>query len=78
MAPSSPKRAPEAPTWMVDSMNKADSKLPPIPEMMYSGPILTIKGRASLETRGKKLNKKKLSVTLRIMCKENKATSDTI
>jgi hypothetical protein len=41
MDPSNPNSAPEAPTEIFDTINRADSKLPPTPEMTYSVPILT-------------------------------------
>lgn len=41
MPPSKPNRAPEAPTEIVVRMNKADNKLPPTPDMVYSNPIRT-------------------------------------
>lgn len=44
MPPSNPKTAPEAPTETVaGSINRADSKFPPIPEIKYSNPTLTAK-----------------------------------
>ena len=41
MAPSSPKRAPEAPTDISDLMDREDKRLPPNPEITYSIPIFT-------------------------------------
>lgn len=41
--PNNPKSAPEAPTEMFDWMKRADIKLPPNPEIMYSKPIRTTK-----------------------------------
>jgi hypothetical protein len=41
MEPSNPNSAPEAPTEIFDTMNRADNKLPPTPEITYSVPILT-------------------------------------
>lgn len=69
MAPSSPKRAPEAPTEIVDSMNKPESKLPPIPEITYNGPILPVKQKERLDTRLKFLKFESSFVALRIMHK---------
>lgn len=43
MDPNRPKSAPEAPTEMVLFLagDKTDVKLPPKPDIMYNGPILT-------------------------------------
>lgn len=41
MPPSKPKRAPEAPTETFSPMKRAESKLPPNPEMTNSNPIST-------------------------------------
>ncbi|WVZ17065.1 hypothetical protein V8G54_010047 [Vigna mungo] len=41
MPPSKPKSAPEAPTEMFDWMKRAESKLPPNPDMTNSSPIST-------------------------------------
>ena len=41
MPPSNPKSAPEAPTEIFDWIKRADSKLPPNPEIIYSNPIRT-------------------------------------
>ena len=41
MAPSNPKRAPEAPTEIEPCKNRADITDPPSPEIRYSSPILT-------------------------------------
>lgn len=46
MPPSKPNSAPEAPTEIPDCMNKADSKLPPKPDIKYSNPIRTAKEKA--------------------------------
>lgn len=54
MDPSNPKRAPDAPTEILDCIKRADNKLPPIPEMTYSRPILTI-----LKEKKKKKGKKR-------------------
>ena len=47
MAPRRPKSAPDAPTDTVLDLAsckcKIDSKLPPIPEIIYKSPILTAK-----------------------------------
>lgn len=40
--PSKPKSAPEAPTEIFDWIKRADSKLPPNPEMTYSKPTFTV------------------------------------
>lgn len=42
MPPKRPKRAPEAPTEIPDWINRADIKLPPNPDTMYSIPIRTM------------------------------------
>lgn len=42
MPPSKPKSAPEAPTEIPDSMNRAENKLPPTPEMRYMSPIRAV------------------------------------
>lgn len=42
MPPSNPKSAPEAPTEMFDWMKRAESKLPPNPDMTNSSPISTV------------------------------------
>lgn len=42
MPPSKPKSAPEAPTEMFDWINRAESKLPPNPDMKNSSPISTV------------------------------------
>lgn len=42
MPPSKPKSAPEAPTEMFDWINRAESKLPPNPDMTNSSPISTV------------------------------------
>ena len=42
IAPSNPKSALEAPTDIFDWINRAESKLPPNPEMTYSKPIRTV------------------------------------
>lgn len=43
MLPSKPKSAPEAPTEIFDCINRAESKLPPNPEMIYNNPTRTVK-----------------------------------
>lgn len=45
MAPSNPKSAPEAPTEMVDLMNRADNKVPPNPDTTYRTPIFAANRR---------------------------------
>jgi len=40
--PSKPKRALEAPTEILCSMKREESKLPPNPEITYSSPISTV------------------------------------
>jgi len=42
MPPSKPKSAPEAPTEMFDWMKRAESKLPPNPDITNSSPISTV------------------------------------
>jgi hypothetical protein len=41
--PSKPNNAPEAPTEIPDCMNRADSTVPPKPDITYRDPILTAK-----------------------------------
>jgi len=41
MEPNTPNSAPEAPTDMFDTINRADIKLPPNPECTYSVAIPT-------------------------------------
>jgi len=49
MPPSKPNNAPEAPTEIPSCMNRADSKLPPKPDITYRNPIRTAKGQANVE-----------------------------
>jgi len=48
MPPSKPNNAPEAPTDILSGMNRADSKLPPKPDITYRNPILTAKDEQSI------------------------------
>lgn len=43
MPPSNPNRAPEAPTEILDAVNREDNRLPPNPDMIYNRPILAAK-----------------------------------
>lgn len=52
MAPSNPKRAPEAPTEMFVWMKSDDNKLPPSPEMTYINPIRTARETHKNWTKG--------------------------
>lgn len=49
MAPSKPNSAPEAPTETFDLRKRADNKLPPNPDKMYSTPIFAAQKEEKIE-----------------------------